>query len=170
MTPEDKERLRQFWMARALYETRRALVASGGADPLYLILDAACLSMPLFPAEPYFQRPTPVQPVGAIIDEQGFLRVNVYMPDGTRHNAARICSARELVDNLERLANALKLSDREYDQMRLKVRAWITHDDREGKANMAFDRIPGVKRTDPREVAKLRREAQALSDRWHKPH
>lgn len=169
MTPEDKERLRAFWVVRCLTEARRAYVASGGADPMYLILDAAYLATPLFPEEPYYQRVTPVQPVGAIIDEKGFLRVNAYLTNGRRINAMPVCSVKDLVDNLERLADALKLTDQEYTALRLKVRAWITHDDREGQANMAFDRLPGVKRADPREIAKLRKKAQAISDAHHKP-
>lgn len=164
MNEADKEKLRAFWASRALQATRKAYVASGGDDPLFHILQAAILPIPLFMDEPYFQVTTPVQHVGGIIDEAGFVRANVYLPDGTRRNAVKVCSARDLVDNLERLAEALKLTDYEYGCMKEKVRQWITHDDREGPENMRFDRAApsGIS------IAELRSKAQALSDSWHK--
>lgn len=165
MTPDDKERLRAFWATRALTAARQAYCSSGGVDPLFHILQAAILPMPLFPDEPYFQVVTPIQPVGAIIDEQGWLRANVYTPDGERQNAVRVCTVRDLVDNLERLANALHFTDHELGCMQGKVRSWITHDDREGEINMKFDRGGPAAET----VRELRSKAQALSDTWHKP-
>lgn len=166
MNEADKEKLRAFWASRALAETRRAYVSSGGDDPLFHILQAAILPIPLFLDEPYFQVTTPLQHVGGIIDEAGFVRANVYLPDGTRRNAVKICPVKDLVDNLESLAEALKLTDFEYACMKDKVRQWITHDDREGEQNMRFDGVTPAQAQ--ASIQALRAKAQALSDSWHK--
>lgn len=163
MIPADKEKLRAFWASRALVASREAFISSGGEDILFLVLQAALLPIPLFETEPFYQRPTPVQSVGGIIDEEGFVRVNVIRPTtGDRLTAVRVCSARDMVDNLERLADALKFSDFEYVCMLDKVRKWITHDDREGEQNMRHDHKSGEN------IAEMRRKAQAMSDSWHK--
>lgn len=146
MTPEKKEELRNHWMARALRAAREAYVSTGGRDIMYLILDAALLSIPLWPDEPYYQRPTPYQTVGAIIDEQGYLRVNVYYEGNEMKRIVRVCEVREMVDNLGLLLNHIGATDEERVQCMLKIRRWITHDDRETYQNMVNDRLPGMEK------------------------
>lgn len=127
-----KDRIRQAWPFRAMMAASKA---AAGGDPMFLILQAALGYTPT--RFPYYE-------VFAIVDEDGFIRTNIYRSDGRRDNAIRICSSADLRDNLNRLADAIKATDPERVHMFQKIAKWVRYDDREGQANVAHERLPGV--------------------------
>ena len=141
ITPEEAQQIRESWAWRALAEARKAYESSGGDNPMFLILQAAMKLTPT--AYPYFE------PFG-IIDERGFVRTNRYTSETSRDTAYRVCSVRDLAFNLGRLSEALRLRDSDHNALLAKVKTWITADDREGQANTARERLPGVKAVDRR--------------------
>jgi hypothetical protein len=129
-----RDPLRNHWISRALRVSREAFISAGRRDPMYLIMDAACLAAPLWPDEPYFQRPTPGKTVGGVIrfkpgTRDRVLITNVFDP--LRHTVTRItvCEVAELVDNLGRLIEAINANEQEAAELLDRVRRWITHDD-----------------------------------------
>ena len=134
MTEEERDRLRGHWVARALRVSREAYLASGRRDPMYLIMDAACLATPLFGDEPYFQRPTPVKHVGGVIrfrpgTKDRALYTNVFDPVKQEIHRIEVCEVAEFVDNLGRLLDAISATNDERAQLLEKVQRWVTHDD-----------------------------------------
>ena len=134
MTEEEKDKLRGHWITRALRVSREAYLATGRRDPMYLIMDAACLATPLFGDEPYFQRPTPTKQVGGVIrfrrgTKDRVLNVNVFDPVKKTVTRLEVCEVAEFVDNLGRLLDAISATNDERAQLLEKVQRWVTHDD-----------------------------------------
>lgn len=133
MDEATKEALRNHWIPRVLRLAREAFNLD--RDPLYLILDAACLATPLFPNEPWFARPTPQRPKqGGVIryvpgTKDKALFTVAMNPRAQRAVPLRVCYVNELVDNLGRLIEAAELDSREAEALLDKVRRWVFADD-----------------------------------------
>lgn len=134
MDEATKEHLRNHWIARALRRTRETYLATNHADPMYLILDAACLATPLFGDEPYFVRPTSQRVIGGVIryrpgTKDKVLMTVVLIPQVRQTRRVIVCDVTQLVDGLGALINELALTSQETDELLDKIRRWITHDD-----------------------------------------
>lgn len=134
MDEATKERLRNHWIARAMRRTRETYLATNHADPMYLIMDAACLATPLFGDEPYFVRPTPQRVVGGVIrfrpgTKDKVLHTVVMIPQIRQARRIIVCDVTALIDGLGTLINEIGCSSQEAEELLDKVRRWVTHDD-----------------------------------------
>lgn len=135
-TEEQREAIRQSWQYRILIEAEAAELRTGGNDPLFRLLSAAlALRSKTGPQYGNF----------GIISAEGFILTNCMYDDGKPTVPAfYVCSVQELVDNLQRLGDAVDLTQAQRLAMFDKVRRWIKTDDREGPANMRHDTVQGV--------------------------
>jgi hypothetical protein len=129
-----KEHLRNHWITRAMRRTREIYLATNHADPLFLIIDAACMAAPLFGDEPYFVRPTPQRVVGGVIrfrpgTKDKALYTVVMIPQLRQARRIEVCDVTVLIDGLGTLINEIGCDSREAIELLDKVRKWITHDD-----------------------------------------
>ena len=134
MDEATKERLRGHWITRAMRRTRETYLATNHADPMFLIIDAACLAAPLFGDEPYFVRPTPQRVVGGVVrfrpgTKDKVLHTVVMIPQLQQARRIAVCDVTALIDGLGTLIHELALTSQEADELLDKVRRWITHDD-----------------------------------------
>lgn len=134
MDETTKEHLRNHWITRAMRRSRETFIASGRKDPMFLVIDAACMAVPLFADQPYFQRPTPERQVGGVIryrpgTRDKILMTNVFDPSSQRVVRIIVCDVAALVDGLGRLISDIGCDSREAEELLDKVRRWVTHDD-----------------------------------------
>lgn len=115
---------RQQWWVRCLLQTEN--------DKLGLILRAA---MGLPTNDPPWLGPS------AIIDDKGMVLSNYVGTDNRPKVGESVCHINELVDNLRRLVEHLRLSDTEAYALFDKVKGWIKQDCRPN-TEQAEDRVP----------------------------
>jgi hypothetical protein len=116
-----------------IYRSRawvRALLATEN-DKLGLILRAA-MAKPT--KDPPWLGPS------AITDHEGMILSNWVDEHNKFHFAAGVCTVEELVDNLRRLCDSLRLSQEEAESIFLPVRQWITI--RNDTPEKPEDRVP----------------------------
>lgn len=135
-TEAQREAIRQSWQYRVLIEAEAAELRTGGDDPLFRLLTAAlALRSKTGPQYGNF----------GIISAEGFVLTNCMFDDGRPTVPAfYVCTVQELVDNLQRLAEACGLTENQQHGLFHKVRCWIKTDDREGAQNMRNDTVQGV--------------------------
>jgi len=121
---EVADMIRQQWWARCLLQTE--------SDKLGLILRAV-MAMPT--NNPPWLGPS------AIIDDKGIVLSNYVDEQNRRQFAYAVCHIDELLDNLRRLVDHLKLSDVQAHALFAQVRGWIKEDARP-ETEQAEDRVP----------------------------
>ncbi len=133
LTPE-QEKLRSGWKYRALEATR------GNQTKLGCILIRVCGRMPKNP--PRFDIKN-----GALILPGGMIIANFQPDQRTPFKTSAVCRVEELVSELRRLADKLKLGDAEREEMFRMTREWITHDARStSDPQIAEDRLKLAKK------------------------
>lgn len=137
---EFKERVVESLDARVLLAAGKSEEIQQAPDPLFRFLLAG------WKMDPPSARPWP-RYHKAIIDDTDQIRVNMWTgsAEADYQRAVAVCSRLELVQNLQRLVDALQLTRFEAETVIAKLHAVIIADDREGQANLAHERLPGVK-------------------------
>jgi len=121
---EVADMMRQQWWTRCLLQTEK--------DKLGLILRAV-MGIPT--------NDPPLLGPSAIIDDKGIVLSNYVDEQNRRHFAHAVCHIDELLDNLRRLVDYLKLSDVQAHALFAQVRGWIKEDARPA-TEQAEDRVP----------------------------